>query len=407
MSQRSFGYRAERGSGGEFVGTLNAENEQSARSVLESLNLRIKELWAAGGPVGGGPLTAAEFKAFNEQIEMLVKAGLPLETGLELLAAGKRRRKGDIISEVHADLQSGMTLAQAAEKHANRFPPDYAMLLDAAIKTNTLSPALLSLSHHLEMKRKLRESLFNAFGYPAFVLAAMILVGAIFSWYVLPLYSGILIYSHAGRSGPLGAHTVLPWPTAVLLFLGYHATFILCVIAAAVLCCFGFWILFRRRPVMANIRDWIAAHIPVLGPAVRAALIARWCDGLRIGVASGMDLPQAVELACAVTGSPMISACGSNMNFAMERGLPIDKVVAESALPPAIGTAIQSGVAGNNLAETLTVLSEGYTKEAETRIAMLPAVLTPALLVLLSFIVLFVFWGLTAPFLELLRELAG
>ena len=406
MSQRSFGYRAERGSGGEFVGTLNAENEQSARSVLESLNLRIKELWAAGGPVGGGPLTAAEFKAFNEQIEMLVKAGLPLETGLELLAAGKRRRKGDIISEVHADLQSGMTLAQAAEKHANRFPPDYAMLLDAAIKTNTLSPVLLSLSHHLEMKRKLRESLFNAFGYPAFVLAAMILVGAIFSWYVLPLFARFTGYwTHEHGSHPLTARP--PWPTAVLLFLGYHATFIVCVIAAAVLCCFGFWVLFRRRPVMANIRDWIAAHVPVLGPAVRAALIARWCDGLRIGVVSGMDLPQAVELACAVTGSPMISACGSNMNFAMERGLPIDKVVAESALPPAIGTAIQSGVAGNNLAETLTVLSEGYTKEAETRIAMLPAILTPALLVLLSFIVLFTFWGLTAPFLKLLRELTG
>lgn len=95
------------------------------------------------------------------------------------------------------------------------------------------------------------------------------------------------------------------------------------------------------------------------------------------------------------------------MNFAITRGLPIDKAVAETALPPTIGVAIQAGIAGNNLPETLEVLSEGYSKEALTRIAALPALITPILLILMSLIVVLVFWGLMGPFNNLLSSLTG
>ena len=408
MTECSFGYRAQMESGKEMVGTINAESEESARSAIEALNLKVMDIWKAGTAIRGGPLTAAEFKAFNEQLVMLVKAGLPLEAGMELLSAGMGGRHANIVAAINTDMKAGMTLAQAVEKHGRRFPPDYAMLLDAAVKTNSLSDVLVNLSHHLELRRKLHESLFNALGYPAFVLAAMIIVGAIFSWYVLPLYAQLAVASIHGTGFSRSTYTVPPpWPTEVLLVLGDNATLIIGIIVAIIISSILFWLLFRRRPIMLNFRDWVAGHVPVLGPAIRAAMIARWCDALRVGVISGMDLPQGIELACAVTGSPVMTACGSSMTFAMERGLPMDKALMESALPPAVGTAIQSGIAGNNLGETLTVLTQGYSKEAERRIAMLPAILTPLLLVVLSFIVAFVLWGLIAPFTVLLRSLTG
>ncbi len=407
MAIGSFGYRAQVEGGGEIVGSINAADEAAARQTLESLKLQVRELWPTGKAIKTRPLNADDFRAFNQQLALLVKAGLPLEAGLDLLASERGgRRRNKVIDAINADLKSGTSLADAVAKRGRDFPPDYAMLLEAGVETNNLSQVLINLGSHLEMRQKLRDSLFKAFGYPMFVLAAMIAVGAFMGWYVFPLFDRFIIQSrHNSSIMWLGPSKQLPWPTALLFFLGENTTPILIIICAVIVMGIAIWLLLRRQPVGLTLRDWAAEHMPLFGPAVRASLIARWCDGLRMGVISGMDLPQSIELAGAVTGSPMMTACGSSMNFAISRGLPIDKAVAETALPPTIGVAIQTGITCNNLPETLNVLSEGYSKEAQIRIAALPAIITPVLLVMLSLIVILVFSGLMAPFIRLLNSL--
>lgn len=407
MANGSFGYRAQVDGGGEIVGAINAADEAAARQTLESLKLQVRELWPTGKALKTRPLNADDFRAFNQQLAVLVKAGLPLETGLDLLASERRdRRRSKVINAINDDLKSGTSLADAVAKRGRDFPPDYAMLLEAGVKTNNLSQVLINLGSHLEMRQKLRDSLFKAFGYPAFVLAAMIAVGAFMGWYIFPLYHRFIAPPMHNSSimwhGPLRR---LPWPTALLLFQGRNTTPILIVVFAAIIAGIAIWFLLRRRPIGLTLRDWVAEHMPIFGPAVRASLIARWCDGLRMGVISGMDLPQSIELAGAVAGSPLIAACGSTMNWAISRGVPIDKAIAETALPPTIGVAIQTGITCNNLPETLNVLSEGYRKEAHIRIASLPAIITPVLLVVLSLIVILVYYGLLAPFISLLNLL--
>lgn len=405
MTNGSFGYRAQIEGGGEIVGSINAIDEAAARQTLESLHLRVGEIWASGRALKTRPLNADDFRTFNQQLAMLINAGLPLETGLDLLAAERGgRMRNNLITAIGDDMKSGMTLAQAIAKRGRDFPPDYALLVEAGVRTNNLSQVLINLSNHLATRQKLRESIFKAFGYPAFVLAAMIAVGAFFGWYIFPLYEQFAATWINGRATiwmVLSKHE--PWPTELLDFLGRNTTPIFVVICAVVVAGILFWLLAQRRPFGLTLRDWVAEHMPLFGPMVRASLIARWCDGLRIGVISGMDLPRAIELAGAVTGSPKITASGSTMNLALARGEPMDKAVTGTALPPAIGTAIETGIACNNLPETLGVLTEGYTKEAETRIALLPAVITPVLLVVLSLMVVLVFWGLTAPLLKILN----
>ncbi len=409
MAIGSFGYRAQVEGGGEIVGSINAADEAAARQSLESLKLQVRELWPTGKALKTRPFNADDFRAFNQQLAMLVKAGLPLETGLDLLTSERGgRRRNNVINAINTDLKSGTSLADAVAKRGTDFPPDYAMLLEAGVKTNNLSHVLINLGAHLEMRQKLRDSLFKAFGYPMFVLAAMIAVGAFMGWYVFPLYDRFIArYINSSPKIWSGLSQHLPWPTALLFFLGQNTTPILIIICAAIAGGVLIWLLLRRRHIGLTLRDWAAEHLPIFGPAVRASLIARWCDGLRMGVISGMDLPQSIELAGAVTGSPMITACGSSMNFAISRGLPIDKAVAETALPPAIGVAIQTGMTCNNLPETLNVLSEGYSKEAQLRIAALPAIITPVLLVILSLIVMLAFSGLVAPFIRILNSLTS
>ena len=407
----SFGYRAQLDSGRELSGTLNAPDQAAALSALNALQLKVLELWPAGAPTRTRPLGAEDFKSFNQQLALLIKSGLPLETGLQVLAAdAPRGRRVSVLSHISEDLQSGLTLPQAVEKHRGEFPPDYARLLDAGIRTNNLSDVLVNLGNHLDLRQKLNESLFRALAYPVCVIAALLAVMAFLGLKVFPYFQQFIrqwmitsrLHLFYGSKTP---HT--PLLTTILLTCGAHAPVFVAVIVAFAVLAIGFWLMFRKRPVMLFVEDWIALHVPVLGPMLRAGFIARWCDALRIGVASGLDLPQAVELANSVTGSPALAADGTQMNEAMSRGLPLNQAPSGKMLPSSVAATIQSGIAGNNLPETLTVLSEGYTREAQTRMAIAPAIVTPVVLLFIGVMVFLVIYAIALPFVQLLQGVGG
>ena len=407
----SFGYRAQLASGRELSGTLNAADQAAAISALEALQLKVLELWPAGAPTRTRPLGAEDFKSFNQQLALLIKSGLPLETGLQLLAAdAPRGRRVSVLSHISADLQAGLTLPQAVEKHRHEFPPDYARLLDAGIRTNNLSDVLVNLGNHLDLRQKLNESLFRALAYPVCVIAALLAVMAFLGLKVFPYFQQFIrqwmitsrLHLFYGSKTP---HT--PLLTTILLTCGAHAPVFVAVIVAFAVLAIGFWLIFRKRPVMLFVEDWIALHVPVLGPMLRAGFIARWCDALRIGVVSGLDLPQAVEMANSVTGSPALTADGTQMNEAMSRGLPLNQASPGRMLPTSVAATIQSGIAGNNLPETLTVLSEGYTREAQTRMAIAPAIVTPVVLLFIGVMVFLVIYAIALPFVQLLQGVGG
>ena len=407
----SFGYRATLDSGRELSGTLNAPDQAAAMTVLTSLQLKVLELWPAGAPARTRPLGAEDFKSFNQQLALLIKSGLPLETGLQLLSAdAPRGRRPNALAHISADLQAGLTLPQAVEKHRTEFPPDYALLLDAGIRTSNLSQVLVNLGNHLDLRQKFRDSLFRALAYPVCVIAALLAVMMFMGLKVFPYFqSFIRDWMTPSREhifyGMYSLH--MPLITRVVLYCGARAPIFVALIAVIVALMLGFWLIFRKRPAMLYVQDWIALHIPVLGPTLRAGFVARWCDALRIGVVSGLDLPQAIELANSVTGSPALTADGVQMNQAMSRGLPLHQISPGRMLPASVAATIQSGIAGNNLPETLTVLSEGYTREAQARISIAPAVVTPVSLLLIGVVLFLVIYAMALPFFHLLQTLTA
>ena len=407
----SFGYRATLDSGRELSGTLNAADQAAALSVLTSLQLKVLELWPAGAPARTRPLGAEDFKSFNQQLALLIKSGLPLETGLQLLTAdAPRGRRPNALAHISADLQAGLTLPQAVEKHRAEFPPDYALLLDAGIRTSNLSQVLVNLGNHLDLRQKFRDSLFRALAYPICVIAALLAVMMFTGLKVFPYFQSFIQQWMTTSREHLfyGIRTPhMPLLTRAILYCGVHAPAFVALIVAVVVLILGFWLVFRKRPVMLHVQDWVALHIPVLGPTLRAGFVARWCDALRIGVVSGLDLPQAIELANSVTASPALTADGVRMNQAMSRGLPLHQTPPGRMLPASVAATIQSGIAGNNLPETLTVLSEGYTREAQARIAIAPAIVTPVVLLFIGVMVFTLIYAMALPLLQLLKGVGG
>src|SRR5262249_11695758 len=152
-----FAYQAQALDGRPISGTVDATNLDDATRQLHAIGLRVLSMEPAARPTPRAkPLGGDDFIAFNEQLAHLTAVGMPIEQGLRLLAADlKPGRLAPTVHAVAEELDRGTPLDRAIEKYHDKFPPLYARLIDAGIKSNNLSAMLLSLGRHIETVQRL------------------------------------------------------------------------------------------------------------------------------------------------------------------------------------------------------------------------------------------------------------
>ena len=423
---------------------MDAADADAAMDRLQALRLRVIDLSRveAGSPLeaasregagaraahdasangGGTPAPAAtaaptgkalrgdDFAAFNQQFAQLTRAGMPVEHGLRLIAGDMRRgRLSRTIEQVAEELERGTPLGEAFNKHRGQFPTLYGRLVDAGGRGGDLPGVLLGLGRHLELVQRLRATLWRALSYPLMVFVGLCLVLIFLGMFVLPqfqqIYDGLYQSSKAagfagitGRPRAAPPDPSLPAVTRWLMALTSLAPWLLVLLALALAGGPLVWAALRARGRDSAALDRFVLPLPLVGPVLRLNLIARWCDALRLGVAAGLDLPASVELAGDVTGSPSLQRDGRGLVALLESGRPLSTPRPDDKLLPAtVPAAIELASGHHDLPRTLETLADMYERQAESRLAALPAIITPLLVLLVAAVTGFVIAGLLLP----------
>ena len=418
-AKHTFRYEGLAPDGGTVLGTIDAASEAEGRERLRSLALSIRAFESVM-PVRTTPLNADDLAAFNDQLAQLARAGLPVEQGLMLLASdmsrGRLRRAVEAVSN---DLHRGMTLPQAIDAHRRAFPPLYANVVDAGIRTNNLPAVLFNLSRHLDLTRRIRASVSRAVAYPAMVLLAIVVVSAFLSAYVLPSMMAIfegeggtkyltkMFYGRASLFAPPPPPPTVPMITQIALQFGKVSPYIAAVVIVVVVGSIFIWPFVRGTALGRSLVDSWLSRLPLFGPPLRFSLIGRWCDALRIGISAGLDLPDSLSLASRTVGSGRVAVDAARLSQAASTGAKIDSVGQLNLLPVAVPAAIEIGLRSGTLPETLDALSTLYLRQAESRAKLIPLVLTPILVLILAVVLGALMTALFAPLTQLLRAVTG
>lgn len=401
----TFAYRAQSLDGQPLSGTIDAATADQARERLESLRLRVLELEpaaAAATTTTGRGLRGDDFITFNQQLAHLTAAGLPMEQGLRLIAQDLRRgRVAATVRQIANDLEKGNSLGDSFQKYASRFPPAYGRLIDAGVRSSNLSGMLLSLGQHLQTVARLRSALWRALSYPIMVFLALCFVVAFIGHFVLPKFE--VVFRDFG--------TRLPAITEFLLagsrVLGTGAI----VAAVLVILALVLWQVLRAAGRDEPMRDAIGLHLPLIGQTLKRSLISRWCDAVRLGINGGLDLPAAMRTAADAVGSPRLAREVEQLVLRIEGGQPLDDGGGRRGLIPATVLAameLSSRQGGPGvLADVLATLSQMYQQQARAKVGLIPAILMPVMLGLLTVIIGFVIVAMFAPLITLIRSVSG
>ncbi|HQY87021.1 MAG TPA: type II secretion system F family protein [Tepidisphaeraceae bacterium] len=411
-SDLHFRYEASQPNGVRVDGVISASDFDSARAALAERGLAVRSIVEIDR---SGKLSADDFDLFNRQLAFLAEAGLPLEQGLRLAATDlKRGRLKSTTQQLVADLESGAPLAQALDRQRGAFPASYATLIEAGANSGRLPQLLFGLGRHLDSMRRLRSALIRSLAYPVTVFVMILLVSTFLSAYVFPIYEasvsellrpmkGVQLMRW-GRSGNSPFYSE-PIVTSIARALGAVLPILCGVIVALVIVSMIVWSIARRSGSDGKVRDQLLMRLPFVGRAIRFSSLASWCSAARVGVDAGLDLPQAIRLASSATGSPRLSRDGERMILALSSGDDLRSMTQLDLLPATVPATIDIAQRSSTLSESLESLARLYERQAESRIAAIPVLLTPLLMVIMSLLIGTLILGMMSPMTQVIHFL--
>lgn len=397
-SRQTFSYAAQSFDGKPVTGTIDAADLDDAARQLTSLQLRVMQLHRASPPARAKPLGRDDFFAFNQQLAHLTGAGLPIEHGLRLIAEDMRSsRAAQSVRDVATEMERGVPLADAFNKHANQFPALYGTIIQAGVRSGNLSAVLLNLGRHLDLVARLRATLWRSAAYPLIVTAGVFAVLIFLGMYVFPqfeeIYAGFQTNLPSLTEALFAASKWIPWVIGigVALFVGGPVLHLL----------------LRAVKLDRFVAD-LALRLPLVGKLLRRNLIARWCDALKLSISGGMDLPAALEQAAQIVASPALRRDTASLINRLRGGQPIDQPpIRLSLLPQAVIAVVQVSADRGDLEDSLQTLSGMYEQQADMHLVTIHAVLGPLLILGVAVLVGVVILALFAPMISLIQSVSS
>src|SRR5215213_1902933 len=220
--------------------------------------------------VGREKVKSKALSLFTRQFSVMLDAGLPLVQCLEILGQQQDNKHFQkVIFQVRADVEAGMTLADAMAKHPKVFEPLYTNMVAAGETGGILDIILQRLSTFLEKMVKLKSDVKSALIYPIAVIVIAIIVISVIMIVVIPAFKNIF-------EGLLGPGEKLPWLTEMVVtmsqFMAGYWWLIVIMVGAGT---FGMkaWYKTDRGE---HVVDGLTLKLPILGQIMKKIAIARF-----------------------------------------------------------------------------------------------------------------------------------
>jgi general secretion pathway protein F len=326
-------------------------------------------------------LSGHELALFSQQLGRLLKAGLPLDRALDILAGIAGRRAAPTVRRTLDRVRDGASLSEAMAAQRGAFPAAYVSMVRAGEAGGALHAVLARVADFLVRSEAMRQRVISASIYPAILLAAAAVSVSLVLTVVLPQFAPM--FRDAGARLPFMTRAVMAAGDALQQF---WWAILLALLGAALL-----WGRLMRRPEIAAWRDraWLA--LPVIGGLITRFEVGRFCRTLGVLLAGGVAAPRALALCGAAVGNRAIAAAIETAATRFSHGEGLAAPLARTGRFPALSLQlIRIGEETGRLEDMLAEIANIYDQEVQRLLDRLLSLLVPAITVGMGIVVAFI-----------------
>src|SRR5581483_8871116 len=282
--------------GNRVKGKSLAPDESALRADLRRQGIapsRIRKQSSAPGR--GGKVKTEDIAVFARQLATMLGAGIALVQAFEIVGNGNDKpAMQKLILDIKADIEGGTSLHEALGKHPLHFDDLFVNLVEAGEQAGALESLLDKIATYKEKTEALKKKVKKARFYPAAVLVVAVIVTVILLIFVIPQFE--TLFKGFGADLPAFTQMVINMSR----FVQNEGIFIAAVTGGAG---WAFVYFKKRSRKMREFLDRLILKVPIIGPILNKAAIARYARTLSTMFAAGVPLVEALESVAGATGN--------------------------------------------------------------------------------------------------------
>ncbi len=325
-------------------------------------------------------ITTADIAIFSRQLATMLSAGIPLVQAFEIVGNGhENAAMQKLILAVKGDVEGGSSLAEALGKHPLYFDDLFINLVEAGEQAGALETLLDKIATYKEKTEAIKKKIKKALTYPAAVLVVAFIVTVILLIFVIPAFEDLF----QGFGADLPAFTRLVIDLSV--FVRTQGWMLALMLIAAVTAFFYFK---KRSRAMRQFLDRMALKIPVIGPILQKAAIARYARTLSTMFSAGVPLVEALESVSGATGNIVYELGVLRMKDEVATGQRLQQAMENTDLfPNMVIQMIAVGEESGSLDEMSAKVADFYEDDVDNAVDNLSSLLEPMIMAILGVLV--------------------
>ena len=337
-------------------------------------------------------INLGKFLIFNQQFVTLVRAGLPILKGLDLLADRLTDPKlGRYIRAVRDDVRNGVLLSEAF-RNQGVFPAIYVTSIMAGEKSGSLAEVLDRFIAYQKLALSVKKKVLVSLIYPSLLLTLVFCLVVFLITYVVPNFAQLYSSMQAR----------LPKMTLVLIAVGTTArSYILAALLALVAGILGFRLWSRGESARAKI-DRVKMALPVLGDIWLKYQVAQFSRVLSTLLVGGIPLVQALQTAAQSLDTRLLQKALESVERLVREGQALSAALESMKIFPGLAIdMIEVGESTGALPSMLASVAEFYEDDVNTRMQAALSLIEPMIMMCMGVFVAFVLVALYLPIFSL------
>lgn len=404
-----FHYKARSMRGEPLEGFIDAANSDAVASQLFNTGvtpIEISESKEQQGVVAAlsrylalNEPTLDNIIMFSRQMYTLQRAGVPVIKGITGIAQSTRNlRLQEVLYDVADHLDAGRDMAGSLSRHPKIFSPLYISIIQIGENSGALDESFLCIYEYLMREKDTRDRIKNATRYPIIVVVAILIAMIIANVFIIPVFAQM--YAKMGAD--------LPLVTQVLIgssnFTVEHWPILLGTMVGVV-----FLVLNYVKTETGRFRwhRW-KLRIPVIGPVLLRASLARFARSFSITLRTGVPLIQGLTLVSRAIGNEYLGERILMMRNGVEQGESLTRTaIATNLFTPLIIQMLAVGEESGTVDEMLNEVADYYDREVDYDLKYLSDALQPILITIMGVFVLVLALGLFLPMWDMYGHMLG
>ena len=369
--------------GAKIKGQSSGSSPSLVKAALRKQGIKpikVKKKSTLFESAGKTKIEPKEVAVFFRQLATMMGAGVPLVQSFEIIGRG-HDNKGmrDLILNIKNEVESGTSLGETLSKHPFHFDDLVVNLVGAGEQAGVLESLLDKIATYKEKTEELKAKIKKAMFYPIAVMIVACIVTSILLIFVVPQFEQL--FTSFGADLPAFTRVVVNMSE----FLQAYWWIVFGIIAGVVV---GLGQAKKRSRAFNRGIDRLILKLPIVGPIMIKAAIARYARTLATMFAAGVPLVEALQSVAGACGNIVYYDAVLQIRDSVATGQQLQFAMNQTGLfPNMVEQMVAIGEESGALDNMLNKAADFYEQEVDDAVDALSSLLEPIIMSILGVLI--------------------